>query len=74
MINSMNIEKEIAAKHLLNMKNKSKKHEYILLELRRRREMNARYCDLNSCLPSSYMEGSNKIIDDMIEYIENLLK
>jgi len=44
------------------MENKIKKHEQILLELKRRKKMNDRYCDLNSCSPTSYMDGSNKII------------
>ena len=54
------------------MEKKIKKHEQILLELKRRKKMNDRYCDLNSCSPTSYMDGSNKIIDEMIEYIEKL--
>jgi len=53
-------------------KKKIKKHEDILLELKRRRNMNDKYCYFNSITPSSYMEGSNKIIKEMIEFIENL--
>lgn len=51
---------------------KFKKHKKILLELIRRRKINDRYCDLNNCPPTSYMDGSNKIIDEMINYIEKL--
>jgi hypothetical protein len=56
----------------INMEKKIKKHEQILLELKRRKKMNDRYCDLNSCSPTPYMDGSNKILDEMIEYIEKL--
>jgi hypothetical protein len=51
---------------------KTKKHEQILLELKRRRKMNDSYCDLNDCSPTPYMDGSNKIIDVIIDYIEKL--
>jgi hypothetical protein len=46
--------------------------EIILLEIKRRRNSNDRYCEQNSCSPNHYMEGSNKILDDMVEYIKDL--
>ena len=42
------------------------------MELKRLRKMNDKFCYLNVCPPTPYMEGSNKIIDDMINYIEKL--
>lgn len=54
------------------MEKKIKKHQKILLELKRKRKMNEMYCDLNNCSPTPYMDGSNKTIDEMIEYIERI--
>ena len=54
------------------MKKKIKKKEQILLELKRRRKRNDNYCNLNGDTPTPYMDGSNKIIDEMIEFIEKL--
>lgn len=51
---------------------KTKKHEKILLELIRKKERNDRFCLVNNCSPSSFMEGSNVVIDDMINFIEDL--
>lgn len=48
------------------------KHELILKELRIRLDNNNKYCLLNSCSPNPYMEGSNKVLLDMIEFIKNL--
>ena len=56
----------------MNRTHNIKKHEQILLELKQRRKKNDRYCDLNSCIPTPYMDGSNKIIDEMIDYIKNI--
>ena len=56
----------------LTKSKKLKKHETIMLELRRRRKSNDQHCYLNSCGITPYMEGSNKILDDMIEFIEKL--
>lgn len=54
------------------MKKKHKKHKQILLELKRKKKANEKYCDLNDCTPTPYMDGSNKIINEMIEYIKKL--
>jgi len=56
------------------MEEKIKKHVKILQELRRRRISNNRYRELNDCEATPYMDGSNKIIDDMIVFIEKLWK
>jgi len=49
-----------------------KKHELILKELKRRRNHNITYCNINSCEPTPYMYGANNVIDDMINFIEKL--
>ena len=54
------------------MEKKVKKHVEILEELKRRRKGNDQFCQMNDCRASDYMKGSNKIIDDMIEFIEKL--
>jgi len=54
------------------MGKKIEKIEEVILELKRRRKRNDEYCYVNSCSPTPYMDGSNKILDDIIEYIENL--
>ena len=48
------------------------KHELILKNLRERLNSNNRFCMLNNCPPGPYMEGANKILSDMIEFIKNL--
>lgn len=54
------------------MSKKIKKSKRILAELKNRKRINENYCDFNSCSPSPYMEGSNKILNEMIEFIEKL--
>lgn len=54
------------------MGKKIKKHEQILTELKRRKKSNDLFCQLNDCSPTPYMDGSNNVIDEMIEYIEKL--
>jgi hypothetical protein len=49
-----------------------KKHKRTLEELKSKRKSNDRYCNLNDCAPTPYMDGSNKIIDEMITFIEKL--
>ena len=49
-----------------------KKHKKILEELKLKRRSNNRYCYINDCLPTPYMDGSNKIINEMIKFIEKL--
>lgn len=49
---------------------KFKKHEQILSLLKQWRKANEIHSDMNDCLPSSFMEGCNRVYDDMIEYIE----
>jgi hypothetical protein len=56
------------------MEKKIKKHVKILEELKHRRKGNDQDCIRNSCEATSYMQGSNKILDDMIVFIENLEK
>ena len=56
------------------MEKKIKKHVKILEELKHRRKGNDQHCIQNSCGATPYMEGSNKIIDEMIVFIENLEK
>lgn len=51
---------------------KKKKHELILAELESKRKRNDKYCDLNDCQPTSYMNGSNKILDEMIKFVKEL--
>jgi len=46
--------------------------EKIYSELIRKRKANDLFCDINSCSSSPYMDGSNKILDDMIKYVEEL--
>jgi hypothetical protein len=58
----------------MTMEEKVKKHVKILEELKHRRMANELHCKLNSCEATSYMQGSNKILDDMIVFIENLNK
>jgi len=50
-----------------------KKTEKILLALKADRRLNDTHCTLNNCSPSQYMQGSNKILDDYIIYVENLI-
>ena len=49
-----------------------KKHKKILDELKRLRKSNDRYGYMNDCAPTPYMDGSNKIINEMITFIEKL--
>ena len=51
---------------------KFKKHEKILNQLHFERQQNDRYCNLNGCVPTPYMEGKNDLIDSMIKFIEKL--
>jgi len=54
------------------MENKIKKHKKILSELKIRRKMNDKHCELNNISSTPYMDGSNKVLDDMIDYIQKL--
>lgn len=54
------------------MENKIKKHQLILSELKRRRKENNDSCEINNCPPTLYMKGSNRILDEMIVFIEKL--
>jgi len=49
-----------------------KKHIKVQEELERIRKANDKYCEQNGCGPSDYMQGQNKLIDDMIIFIEKL--
>lgn len=49
-----------------------KKHKIILEKLIIERKSNDRFCDMNNCPPTLYMEGSNKIINEMIKFIKKL--
>jgi hypothetical protein len=51
-----------------------KKYEKILESLRLKRELNDKYCEQNSCSPSSYMQGSNLILDELIEELKSMKK
>lgn len=51
---------------------KLKKHERIMLELKRRRRVNDTYCDINSCDATEYMNGSNDTLNALIDFVENL--
>jgi hypothetical protein len=51
---------------------KKKKHELILMYLKRQRSHLERYCEMNNCEPTPYMEGSLKIINETLEYINSL--
>jgi hypothetical protein len=46
--------------------------EKIIEFLELKKIANAKYCDINDCQPSPYMEGSNRIIDETISYIKSL--
>jgi len=47
--------------------------ENILFELKRKKILNDDYCNLNSVEITPYMEGSNRILDEMIIFVENLI-
>ena len=49
-----------------------KKIELILSNLSKRRELNDLYCNINDCPPTKYIEGSNKVLDEMIIFVNNL--
>jgi hypothetical protein len=49
-----------------------KKHIKVQEELERIRRANDLYCQMNNCEASDYMQGQNKLIDDMIIFIEKL--
>jgi len=49
-----------------------KKLQKILNELNRRKDLNNKYCEQNSCSPTKYMEGSNDTLNKMIEFVEDL--
>jgi hypothetical protein len=48
------------------------KHEEILKELERKRKANNRHCELNDCPATPYMEGANRVLDEMIEFVKCL--
>jgi hypothetical protein len=49
-----------------------KKHIKVQDELIRIRKNNELYCQMNDCEANDYMQGQNKLIDDMIIFIEKL--
>jgi len=46
--------------------------ETILKELRRRRKAKDRYLELNDCSSTPYMDGANKELDELIDFVEKL--
>ena len=51
---------------------KEKKHQKIKAFVERKKTMNAKYCDQNSCGPSKYMDGVNNFCDEILAYIDKL--
>ena len=54
------------------MSKKLKKHEVILAELKRKLKANHLACNLNDITASNYMTGSNRVLIEMIHFIEKL--
>jgi hypothetical protein len=54
------------------MSKKLNKHELILAELKRKLKANHLECNLNDVTANNYMTGSNKVLIEMIYFIENL--
>ena len=51
---------------------KEKKHQKIRKEIERMREADTRYCDMNSCEPTDFMQGKTMVYDQLEKFINNL--
>jgi hypothetical protein len=58
----------------MSKKKKTKKHELILKELKRKLKQNHLYCELNDEEANLYMTGNNRALIDMILFIETKIK
>ncbi len=41
--------------------------EDFMVDLKQQRKANDRYCFMNDCAANDYMQGANKILDDIID-------
>ena len=52
----------------------NKKLEKIIYFLETTKRRNLRNCEFNDSVPTAYMEGSHRTIDETIEYVKALIK